>query len=183
MVLVFKKRGPANLENYRPISLLSYLYKLRTKTIDRRLEAKLDFYHPIRQRGFRSGYGTNDHLLALKTLIEKTIQQNRSFVLVFTDCQKEFDMIKMNSMLETLDQYRIDYRYTRLIHNIYSNLRVSMNLHRNSNTFRIERGKARRYDVSQIIYSHFGICIQSTRLAECGCQHPWKKAEQPAIFR
>ena len=140
MVLFFKKGDLADMENYRPISLLSHLYKLFTKIINRRLETKLDFYQPVEQAGFRSGYGTNDHLLALKTLIEKTCEYNRPLVLVFIDFQKAFDMIEMDSILAALSQCRVDYRYSRLIHNIYSNSTASVRLHKDTEKFPIERG-------------------------------------------
>ncbi|XP_030751605.1 uncharacterized protein LOC115879096 [Sitophilus oryzae] len=47
IILLDKKGDIADLENYRPISLLNHLYKL----------AKLDFYQPKEQAGFRSEFG------------------------------------------------------------------------------------------------------------------------------
>ena len=45
-MLLYKKGDIVELENYRPISLLSHLYKLFTKIITARLGIKLDFYQP-----------------------------------------------------------------------------------------------------------------------------------------
>jgi len=140
MILIHKKGDSADLENYRPISLLSHLYKLFTKIINKRLEKKLDFYQTTDQAGFRTGYGTNDHLLTLKVLIEKTLEYNRPLVLVFVDFQKAFDTIEMNAILKALSQCRIDYRYTRLIHNIYSNSTACVKIHNTTKAFPIQRG-------------------------------------------
>lgn len=35
------------------------------------IRKRLDFYQPVEQAGFRSGYSTNDHLQVMRTLIEK----------------------------------------------------------------------------------------------------------------
>ncbi|CAG9828320.1 unnamed protein product, partial [Diabrotica balteata] len=64
-VLLHKKGDIADLERYRPISLLNHLYKLYTQIITNRLETQLDFYQPREQAGFRPNYGTNDHLQCL----------------------------------------------------------------------------------------------------------------------
>ena len=91
IVIMHKKGNIANLNNYRPISLLPHLYKLFTKIITRRLEFKLDSYQPPEQAGFRAGYGTNDHLQVIKTLIEKSVEYNKPLVMVFVDYEKAVD--------------------------------------------------------------------------------------------
>ena len=76
IVLIYKKGDNTNLENYRPISLLSHLYKLFTRIITNRITAKLDSYQPPEQAGFRKGYSTIDHLQTIKSVIEKTTEYN-----------------------------------------------------------------------------------------------------------
>lgn len=71
IILLHKKGHITKLENYRPISLLSTLYKLFMKIIAKRITKKLDFYQPVEQAGFRSGFSTNHHLQVMRTLIEK----------------------------------------------------------------------------------------------------------------
>ena len=101
------------LENYRPISLLSHLYKLFAKIITARLEKKLDFYQPPEQAGFRAKFGTNDHLQSIKTVIEK--KHRIPLVLAFVDFQKAFDTVEPKVVLSALQECRVDYRYTKLI--------------------------------------------------------------------
>ena len=61
MVIFFKKGNRKDIKNYRPICLLSNMYKLFTKIITTRLEKKLDENQPREQAGFRSKYSTTDH--------------------------------------------------------------------------------------------------------------------------
>lgn len=139
-ILLHKKGNITDLQNYRPISLLSHLYKIFMKIICNRLTSKLDFYQPTEQAGFRSGYGTNDHLQTIKTLIEKSIEYNRPLVLTFVDFQKAFDTVELWAILAALQQSRIDFRYAQLLHHIYTNATSVIRLHENSKPFKIERG-------------------------------------------
>ena len=71
MVIFFKKGNRKDIKNYRPICLLSNMYKLFTKIITTRLEKKLDENQPREQAGFRSKYSTTDHIHAINQLKEK----------------------------------------------------------------------------------------------------------------
>lgn len=119
---------------------MSHLYKLFTRIITTRLENKLDFHQPVEQAGFRKLFGTNDHLQSVKTLIEKTIEYNKPLVLAFVDFHKAFDTVELKAVLEALQECRIDYRYMKLIYNIYKNATMSVQLHENSNKIKINRG-------------------------------------------
>ncbi|XP_057654761.1 uncharacterized protein LOC130893016 [Diorhabda carinulata] len=140
IILIHKKGDITNLENYRPISLLSHLYKWFTKIVTKRLERKLDFYQPREQAGFRIGYGTNDHLQTIKILIEKSIEYNRPLVMIFVDFKKAFDTVELPAILSALQQCRIDYRYAKLIKHIYENATLNVNLHEPTNKIHVGRG-------------------------------------------
>ena len=68
MVIFFKKVNRKDIMNYRPICLISNMYKLFTTIITASLEKKLDENQPREQAGFRSKYSTTDHIHAMNQL-------------------------------------------------------------------------------------------------------------------
>lgn len=112
IVTLLHKRGDiTRLENYRPNSLLSHLYKLFMKVLAKRMTKKLDFYQPVEPAGFRSGFSTNDHLRVMRSLIEKCNEYKIGIVFCFIDFEKAFDSIELWSILDSLDECRINSRY------------------------------------------------------------------------
>ena len=121
VILIFKKGNKYKLKNYRPISLLSVLYKLFTRIITQRLTNKLDTYQPREQAGFRRGYSTMDHLQTVKILIEKANEYNITLWMAMIDYEKAFDSIEIWAVINALSNGRIDDRYTNIIKYIYEN--------------------------------------------------------------
>ena len=77
---------------------------------------------------------------SIKTLIEKTIEYNKPLVLLFIDFHKAFDTIELKAILDALNDCRVDFRYSRLIYNIYKNATMSVRLHEASNHIQIGKG-------------------------------------------
>ena len=102
------------------------------KVITKRIDNKLDFYQPIEQAGFRSGFSTNDHLQVMSSLIEKCNEYKIEIALAFVDYEKAFDSVETWSILDSLDECRVDSRYTRTIKNIYENATSCVKLHENT---------------------------------------------------
>ncbi|KAH7699433.1 protein F43G9.7 [Aphelenchoides avenae] len=114
-VLIFKKGDPEDIANYRPICLLSTVYKVFTKTLLNRLTDTLDAAQQPEQAGFRSGYCTLDHLQTMNQLQEKAREFGRHLYVVFVDYEKAFDSVEMNAVWNALDEQGVDPRYVRLL--------------------------------------------------------------------
>lgn len=144
VIIIPKKEDISKIENYRPISLLSHMYKLLTKIIVNRLTTKLDFYQPPEQAGFRRGFGTSDHLQSLRSLIEKSAEYNIPLHLAFVDYEKAFDSIEQWSIWAAMENARIDSRYTNLLKFIYRNATLQVHISEDITTDKISIGKGVR---------------------------------------
>ncbi|KAK6765413.1 hypothetical protein RB195_025366 [Necator americanus] len=71
-VLIHKKGDREDLRNYRPICLLSVLYKVFTKIILTRISRTLDEAQPQEQAGFRQRFSCLDHIQTVSRVIEHT---------------------------------------------------------------------------------------------------------------
>jgi len=74
VILIYKTGDVTDLKNYRPISLLSHLYKLFTKILTKQVNYQLDGKQEKDQAGFHSGRSTTDHIHTLNQLLDKRIQ-------------------------------------------------------------------------------------------------------------
>ena len=88
VILLHKKGDKEDLKNYRPISLLSVIYKIFTKILTNRLEGMLDMMQPREQAGFRRGFNTLDHIQVLRDIIERCNEYEQPLCIVSIDYEK-----------------------------------------------------------------------------------------------
>jgi len=74
MMIIFKKGNKKDLQNNRPICLLSNIYKVLKKVLTKRLEKILDENQPREQAGYRSRYSTTYLMHVVNQLKEKCKQ-------------------------------------------------------------------------------------------------------------
>lgn len=96
-------------KNHRFTILLSDIYQIFSKSISKRLAAKLDLYPPTEQTGFRLGHGTNDYLIV--NMMEKSVEYKKLLAVIFVDYDKSFDTINQQKMLAALIESLIDHHY------------------------------------------------------------------------
>ena len=106
---VFKKGLQTNLNNYRPISILSIFNKLLEKLMHKRildfLEKKKGIY--CKQFGFRAKHSTDHAILSIIDLIQHAIDCHEFSCGIFLDFSKAFDTVNHNILIEKLDYYGI----------------------------------------------------------------------------
>lgn len=140
MIILFKKGNKKDIKNYRPICLLSNVYKLFTKILTIRLETKLDENQPREQAGFRRKFSTNDHIHAINQLKERCREYNKPLCVAFVDYEKAFDSVQTQSILMSLQQQGIEDIYIELLKEIYTESTVTVHLHKESDKIQIKRG-------------------------------------------
>ena len=127
---IYKKGDRNDPINYRGIAVSSSLSKLFCSVLNRRLSNFLynDQIIPINQIGFRKGYRTADHILSLKTLIEKYISQNKYIYVTFIDFRAAFDSVWRIGMIYKLIKCGVGGNFIKILINIYSKVKYCIKL-------------------------------------------------------
>jgi hypothetical protein len=123
VVPIYKKGDPANCDNYRPISLVSVLYKLYAKLLLNRLKAAgAEERLWSRQFGFRSKRSTEDALFIVRRRVEQALASRggRAFLLAL-DWRKAFDSIAPERLIWALERFGVNGSMLAAIQEIYAN--------------------------------------------------------------
>ncbi|KAK6747521.1 hypothetical protein RB195_000616 [Necator americanus] len=139
-VLIHKKGDREDLRNYRPICLLSVLYKVFTKIILTRISRTLDEAQPQEQAGFRQGFSCLDHIQTVSRVIEVCREYRLPLVLTFVDYEKAFDSVETNAILSALVDQGVDASYVRTLANCYERCTTRIQLFHRPLTIPIGKG-------------------------------------------
>jgi hypothetical protein len=97
-------RDPHSVNGYRPISLLSTMYKLYTSMLNNRMTTMIDKHSlvPNTQNGFRPTKETTYCINALMSQIRAAQNNNEKLHLIYIDFTKAFDLVAHWAIEETL---------------------------------------------------------------------------------
>ena len=134
LVPIHKKGSIKEPSNYRGICLSSSLGKLFCIIIHNRIKQfiKNNNLSNSYQIGFRESYRTSDHMMVLKSLIDKFIKKGKHLYVCFIDFQKCFDTVWRTGMLYKLISCNITGLCFNLIKNMYENTEICI---KNGNVF------------------------------------------------
>ena len=92
---LFKKNKKTEVENYRPVSVLSTISKILERAVHVQLEQYLNDNNILysHQSGFRKGHSTDTCLINLMDYIQKSISEGDYVGMVLIDLQKAFDTV------------------------------------------------------------------------------------------
>ena len=140
IILLHKKGDRKDISNYRPISLLSCVYKIFTKVLTQRITNTLDENQPHEQGGFRKGFATSDHLQVVNQVVEKTNEYKIPLAIAFVDYSKAFDSVDTFEVMTALREQNVPETYIEIFQYIYINATSHIRLHENSPSFPLQKG-------------------------------------------
>ena len=126
IVVLYKKGDRSECKNYRPISLLSHVYKLFMTIIGNRITDDLYSCFPDSQAAYQPGRGTIEQIFALSQMIEKSIEFNKPLYMIFIDFTKAFDSIKLDKLWSILDKTSLNKNYINLLKSVYDGSQASI---------------------------------------------------------
>ena len=96
VILTLKRSPEQDIENYRPITLISCLSKLLTKIIADRISAAVESSGIAGelQNGFRKGRSCSDNIFILNSILELNKSKKKKAYILFVDLQEHAGTIK-----------------------------------------------------------------------------------------
>lgn len=153
IVLIHKKGDKTDIQNYRPISLTSTVYKTFSKCLSTRLKPILEFNQPPEQAAFRKGYSTVDHLHTINQVIEKSCEYGITLYLAFIDYTKAFDTIEHNSIWTELKNQGVPGHFIHIIKQLYSDTKAAVKTDKMGQPFCIGRGVKQGCPLSPVLFT------------------------------
>ena len=108
-VPIFKAGDPHNIDNYRPISLVSTISKVLEKMVATKLTNYLQINKLISpwQFGFQKNLSTEHNLIHITNYIGKALNNGEFCIGIFFDLKKAFDVVQHNILLAKLEKFGI----------------------------------------------------------------------------
>jgi hypothetical protein len=111
-------KPPDHPKSYRPIALLSVIFKLLEKLLYNRISPKILEVIPIEQAGFRPNRSCSDQILALTTYIETGYEKNLKTSAAFIDLSAAYDTVWRQGLIYKLARVIPSQKLINLINNM-----------------------------------------------------------------
>ena len=103
------------IKNWRPISLLSVIYKLASGVIAKRLKDVLDTIISKCQNGFVPGRHISDSTRLIYDIMYKTEVNKQSALLMLIDFEKAFDSLSWKFLYKILEMFGFDKNFIKWV--------------------------------------------------------------------
>lgn len=119
---IYKGKGDTGeCGNYRGIALLDHIAKVYERILEKRLREAIEMQLGEEQYGYRRGRSTSDMLFALRIVLEKSWEFNKTAYIAFLDLRKAFDSVPRGRLWRMLGEvYGVEERLRRAIKSLYS---------------------------------------------------------------
>jgi len=104
---IFKKGDKTKVQNYRPISLLSYPAKLFETLVHKQIYHHVEKYLSNTQHGFCEGRSTTTNLCSLWDFVTESIDEGFQVDVIYTDFSKAFDSVNHDFLIHKLSNLGI----------------------------------------------------------------------------
>ena len=152
LVVIFKKNDPKAPGNYRPIAVIPILYKLFSRMFCNRLMRHIMPHQSVDQAAYRKGFSTDDHLLTVSMLIEKSWEYKCPLWIALVDFEKAFDTVDHIALWQVLVDQGVPRHYIGLLSSLYEGQVAYVQAGAKSRSFRINRGVKQGDPISALLF-------------------------------
>ena len=114
------------LKNWRPLSMLSVLYKLLSGTLANRLKTKLDKIISHNQSGFIPNRYIGDTTRLIYDVMHYTEEKKLTGLLMCIDFEKAFDSLSWNFLNKTLDLFNFGNNFKKWVNILNTEIRANV---------------------------------------------------------
>ena len=116
-ILIPKKDGARNVNDFRPITMGSLFLRLYAKLLNTRVTAAIHL--DIRQKAFRAVDGCSENLWLLDEVIHTAKRERREVNIVTLDVAKAFDMVSHHSIQRAINRFGLGRGFGDIVHDLY----------------------------------------------------------------
>ncbi|CAI5481406.1 unnamed protein product [Closterium sp. Yama58-4] len=118
-ILLHKKGGRDQIENYRPITLLSFTYKVLARVVADRMKRFLHEVISPEQYGFLPGRRLSDAVGLVADVIDAAKNKEKDWYLLLVDFRKAFDSVSRNYLFTVLERMGFPSRFVGWIRGLH----------------------------------------------------------------
>ena len=109
-------------------------------------------HQSVDQAAYRKGFSTDDHLLTVSTLIEKSYEFNHPLWIALVDFEKAFDTVDHPTLWKVLQEQGVPNHYIALLQSLYQGQIAYVKADVKSRSFSISRGVKQGDPISALLF-------------------------------
>ena len=154
LIKLLHKKGDRNkLNNYRPISLLNYDYKICTLALAIRLQSVIGNIIGEEQTGYIKGRYIGQNVRLIEDVIDYCTNNNKEGAILFVDFEKAFDSLEMNFLFACLQKMGFGTQFVTWVKSLYNNISSCILINGwKSKSFSLSRGIRQGCPLSALLF-------------------------------
>ncbi|CAI6010189.1 unnamed protein product [Closterium sp. NIES-65] len=125
-ILLHKKGEKDNLDNYRPITLLNFTYKVLARVVANRMKMHLHKVISAEQYGFIPGRRISEAIGVVADVIEAAKKGNEDWYMLLVDFRKAFDSVSRSFLFTILKEMGFPERFVGWVEGLHKDTRTRL---------------------------------------------------------
>ena len=126
--LLYKKGDRTNLENWRPISLLNYDYKIAASVLAKRLQRVISTLISSDQVGYIKGRSLAENVRLIEDIFYYVKTYRTRGIALLSDFRKAFDCLSWDFLFECLRMFGFKDDFCKWVSTFYTNIKSCVNV-------------------------------------------------------